>query len=135
MPMHILLPLVGLVVLAGGIAALVGAVIRWRREKRAARTYVSVQGRIIKRYIPPGSSTRNDGVSYTIDFATGDGKTARFETDSVGVTPRNVGDVVEVLHDPADPEKAIVRGGERLAAYLLTIAGVIFTLIGLLISL
>jgi len=59
----------------------------------------------------------------------------RFITDSVGWKPKQVGDTVDVLYNPADPEDACVRGGEPVAAWLFTTAGVIFTIIGLFMAL
>jgi hypothetical protein len=134
-PLPILLGLVGLAMLAGGLAASFGAVRRWRREARGVLAHAPATGRIVSRDIPPGSSTYTEGPRYTIDFTTPDGRIARFDTDSVGFAPRDVGDSVPVLYNPADPEDAFVRGGERVAAYLLGIAGVIFTIVGLLMSL
>jgi len=131
----ILLGLVGLAMLAGGLAASFGAVRRWRRETRGVLAHVPATGRIVSRDIPPGSSTYSEGPRYTINFTTPDGRLTRFDTDSVGFAPRSVGDSVPVLYNPADPEDAFVRGGERVAAYLLGIAGVIFAIVGLLISL
>jgi Protein of unknown function (DUF3592) len=131
----ILLGFFGLAMLAGGLAASFGAVRRWRRETRGALAHTLATGRIVSRYIPPGGSTYSEGPRYTIDFTTPDGRVTRFDTDSVGLAPRNVGDTVPVLYNPADPEDAFVRGGERVAAYLLGIAGVIFTIVGLLMSL
>jgi hypothetical protein len=135
MSLPILLGFFGLAVLAGGLAASFGAVRRWRRETRGAAAHTLATGRVVYRYIPPGSSTYNDGPRYSIDFTTPDGRVTRFDTDSVGFAPRNVGDSVPVLYNPADPEDAFVRGGERVAAYLLGIAGVVFTIVGLLMSL
>jgi len=131
----ILLGLVGLAMLAGGLAASFGAVRRWRRETRGVHAHAPATGRIVSRDIPPGSSTYSEGPRYTINFTTPDGRVMRFDTDSVGFTPRSVGDSVPVLYNPANPEDAFVRGGERVAAYLLGIAGVIFTIVGLLMSL
>jgi hypothetical protein len=121
--------------LAGGLAASFGAVRRWRREARGVLAHAPAMGRIVSRYIPPASSTYGEGPRYAIDFTTPDGRVTRFDTDSVGFVPRNIGDTVPVLYNPADPEDAFVRGGERVAAYLLGIAGVIFTIVGLLMSL
>ena len=135
MSLPILLGLFGLAMLAGGLAASFGAVRRWRRETRGALVHTLATGRIVSRYIPPGSSTYSEGPRYTIDFTTPDGRVARFDTDSVGFAPRSVGDSVPVLYNPADPADAFVRGGERVAAYLLGVAGVIFTIAGLLMSL
>ena len=135
MSLPILLGLVGLAMLAGGLAASFGAVRRWRREARGVLAHAPAMGRIVSRDIPAGSSTYSEGPRYTINFTTPDGRVARFDTDSVGFAPRNVGDSVPVLYNPADPEDAFVRGGERVAAYLLGIAGVIFTIVGLLMSL
>ena len=64
-----------------------------------------------------------------------DRKAVRFTTDSVGWKPKQIGDTVDVLYDPATPEDAVVRGGEPVAAWLFTIAGVIFTIIGLFMAL
>ena len=74
-------------------------------------------------YIPAGSSNHPDPPRYTIDFVTAAGRVVRFNTDSVGFAPRNVGDAVPVLYNPADPDDAFVRGGERVAAYLLGMPG------------
>lgn len=134
-PVALLLSVVGLVTLAGGLAACVGAVRRRRREKHAALTYTGATGRVVKRYVPPGSSTYSTGPRYTIEFSTPEGNRVRFITDSVGWQPGYVGDTVDVLYDPRNPEQAIVRGGERIAAMLFAIAGVIFTLVGLLFTL
>lgn len=121
--------------LAGGLAASFGAVRRWRRETHGVLAHAPATGRIVSRYIPQGSSTYSEGPRYTIDFTTPDGRITRFDTDAVGFAQRTVGDSVPVLYNPADPEDAFVRGGERVAAYLMGIAGVIFTIVGLLMSL
>lgn len=130
----ILIGVVGLVVLAGGLAASFGAVRRWRRERHGALVHTLATGRVIDRYLPAGSSNDPDPPRYTVDFITAAGRTVRFNTDSVGFAPRNVGDSVPVLYNPADPEDAFVRGGERVAAYLLGIAGIIFTIVGLFMA-
>ena len=131
----ILLGVVGLAVLAGGLAASFGAVRRWRRERHGARRHTLAAGRVADRYIPAGSSDHPDPPRYTVDFTTAAGQVVRFNTDSVGFAPRNVGDAVPVLYNPADPDDAFVRGGERVAAYLLGVAGIIFTIVGLLMAL
>jgi hypothetical protein len=131
----ILIGVVGLVVLAGGLATSFGAVRRWRREKHGALVHTLASGRLVDRYIPAGSSNHPDPPRYTVDFVTAAGRIVRFNTDSVGFAPRNVGDAVPVLYNPADPDDAFVRGGERVAAYLLGIAGIIFTIVGLLMAL
>ena len=130
----ILIGVVGLVVLAGGLAASFGAVRRWRREKHGALVHTLASGRVVDRHIPAGSSNHPDP-RYTVDFVTAAGRAVRFNTDSVGFAPRNVGDAVPVLYNPADPDDAFVRGGERVAAYLLGIAGIIFAIVGLLMAL
>ena len=131
----ILLAVAGLGSLAGGIAALVGAVRRRRRGQRATQAFTPATGRVIDRYLPPGSATGTNPPSYTIDFTAADRKAVRFTTDSVGWKPKQIGDTVDVLYDPATPEDAVVRGGEGVAAWLFTIAGVIFTIIGLFMAL
>ncbi|MCC6163100.1 MAG: DUF3592 domain-containing protein [Acidobacteria bacterium] len=135
MPVALLAGVVGLVTLAGGLAACVAAVRRRRCERRAALTHTGVTGRVVERYVPPGSSTYANGPRYTIEFAGPEGNPLRFTTDSVGWQPKHVGDTVDVLYDPRHPEQAIVRGGERIAAILFAIAGVVFTLVGLLFAL
>jgi len=92
-------------------------------------------GRVIDRYLPPGSATGTNPPRYTIDFTAADRRVVRFITDSVGWKPKQVGDTVDVLYNPADPEDACVRGGEPVAAWLFTTAGVIFTIIGLFMTL
>ena len=134
-PVALLIGVVGLVTLAGGLAACVAAVRRGRREKHAALTHTSATGRVVERYVPPHGSTYSKGPRYTIEFSGPEGKPVRFITDSVGWQPKNVGNDVDVLYDPRNPEQAIVRGGERIAAILFAVAGVIFTLLGLLFTL
>ena len=131
----ILLAVAGLVGLGGGLTAIVAAVLRWRRGRRAALAHTAATGRIADRYLPSGSARHSDGPQYTIDFTTADGRVVRFTTDSVGLSPRKVGDDVDVLYDPAAPADAVVRGGERTAAYLLGIGGIVFTIVGLLMAL
>jgi Protein of unknown function (DUF3592) len=108
---------------------------RWRREKRGAMGHALAAGRVVKRYIPPGSSGGPDSPSYTIDFRTADGRAVSFTTDSVGFRPKNVGDTVPVLYNSTDPDDAFVQGGERVAAYMFAVAGLIFTVVGLLMTL
>lgn len=134
-PVHVLLGIVGVLALAGGIVSIVGAVLRWRREKRGAEAHASATGRIAARFLPKGGEIRPSPPRYTIDFTTADGRAVRFETDSVGWTPKEVKGEVTVLYDPTDPERAFVRGGERVAAILIAVAGVVFTLVGLLMAL
>ena len=131
----ILLAVAGLGSLTGGIAALVGAVRRRRRGQRAAQTFTPATGRVVDRYLPTGSAPGNPSPSYTIDFTAADRQAVRFVTDSVGWKPKQIGDTVDVLYNPAAPEDACVRGGEPVAAWLFTIAGVIFTIIGLFMAL
>lgn len=131
----ILIGVVGLVVLAGGLAASFGAVRRWRREKHGALVHTLASGRVVDRDISAGSSNHPDPPRYTVDFVTAAGRVVRFNTDSIGFAPPNVGDSVPVLYNPSDPNDAFVRGGERVAAYLLGIAGIIFTIVGLLMAL
>jgi hypothetical protein len=131
----ILLGVVGLLVFAGGMTGIVVAVQRWRRERRAAVSHRSAIGRIVDRYLPRGSEPHPEGPRYTIDFTAGDGRVVRFIADSVGVTPKKVGDDVEVLYNPARPEDAFVRGGNRATAYILGIGGFVFTIVGLLMAL
>jgi len=59
----------------------------------------------------------------------------RFVTDSVGFAPKPVGASVDVRYDPANPQDAFVRGGERTTAWILSVAGVVFVLVGLLAAL
>lgn len=125
----------GLASLAGGLAASVGAVRRWRREKRGAIGHALATGRVVKRYVPLGSSGRPDPPSYTIDFKTADGRATSFSTDSVGFRSKDVGDTVPVLYNLTDPDDAFVQGGERVAAYVFAVAGIIFTVAGLLMTL
>ena len=135
MPVHILLGVTGLLVVAGGITGFVTAVIRWRRGQRAAVSYAPATGRVTSRYLPPGSAPSTGGPSYTIEFKTSDGRTVSFSTDSVGMMPKNVGDNVDVLYDRDQPDEAVIRGGERKAAFIFGISGFIFTIIGLLLLL
>jgi hypothetical protein len=130
----ILLAVAGLGSLAGGIAALVGAVRRRRRGQRAALTFTPATGRVVKRYLPTGSAPGNPSPSYTIDFTAADRQAVRFVTDSVGWKPKEIGDTVDVLYNPAAPEDACVRGGEGVAARLFAIAGVVFTIVGLFMA-
>src|SRR5262245_19170335 len=99
MSLSILLGLFGLAMIAGGLAASVGAVRRWRRETRGALAHTLATGRVVSRYMASGSSTYSEGPRYTIDFTTPDGRMTRFETDSVGLSPRDVGDAVPVLYN------------------------------------
>jgi uncharacterized membrane protein YphA (DoxX/SURF4 family) len=131
----ILLAVAGLGSLTGGIACIIGAVRRRRRGQRAAQTFTPAIGRVIDRYLPPGSATGTNPPRYTIDFTAADRRVVRFITDSVGWKPKEIGDTVDVLYNPADPEDACVRGGEPVAAWLFTTAGVIFTIIGLFMTL
>jgi hypothetical protein len=48
---------------------------------------------------------------------------------------KNVGDNVDVLYDRDKPDEAVIRGGERKAAFIFGISGFIFTIIGLLLLL
>ena len=131
----ILVAVAGLGSLTGGIACIIGAVRRRRRGQRAAQTFTPATGRVIDRYLPPTSATGNSPPRYTIDFTAADRQVVRFVTDSVGWKPRQIGDTVDVLYDPATPEDAVVCGGEPAAAWLFTIAGVIFTIVGLFMAL
>lgn len=131
----LLLGTAGLMGVAGGVTAVVAAVRRRRRELRAAVAHRAATGRIVDRFLPSGSAVRADGPQYTIDFTTADGQVVRFVTDSVGLTPRSVGDGVDVLYNPADSKDAFVRGGERAAAYLLGIGGVVVLIVGLVMAL
>ena len=40
-----------------------------------------------------------------------------------------------MLYDSDKPEDAVIRGGERVAAFIFAIGGLIFTIIGLLLVL
>ena len=135
MSVPLLLGVTGLIVLTGGITSLVEAVRRFRRERRGAVGYSAATGRVIERYLPQASSQQVSSPSYTIDFTAADGNVVRFITDSVGWGPRPVGASVQVLYNPATPDDAFVRGAMRVAAYLFAVAGVIFTLVGLLMAL
>ena len=127
-----LLGIVGLLTLAGGTVAITGAVPRWRRERSTTPGRMAATGRIVGCYLPPGSVVHAEGPRYTIEFTTSDGRVMRFVTDSIGLVPRPVGSTVDVLYEATNPDAAYVRG-ERSAAYVLGVAGVIFTAVGALV--
>ena len=88
-----------------------------------------------RRSLPKGSAMHAEGPQDTIDFTTQTVRSVRFITDSVGSKPSNVGDNVEVLYNPTAPKDALVRGGERIAAYILGIGGLLLAIVGLLMAL
>lgn len=134
-PVILLLGVAGLLAFSGGVAALIGGLRRWRRERKAAATHLPAIGQIVERYLPPGSAPHPDPVRYVVDFTTPDDRAVRFVTDSIGLMPKNVGQSVNVLYLAADPQQAIVRGGERAAAILLAIGGCVLSVFGLLLAL
>jgi hypothetical protein len=130
----LLICLAGLFAFTGGSIALVVARRRFRRERLAEGTHAGATGRIAERYIPATRTPGSHGPRYTIDFTAG-GVPVRFVTDSVGFAPKPVGASVDVRYDPANPQDAFVRGGERTTAWILSVAGVVFVLVGLLAAL
>jgi hypothetical protein len=131
----LLIGVAGLVALAGGTIALGVARRRFRRERLADATHTGALGRIAERYIPATRTPGSHGPRYTIDFTTADRTPVRFVTDSVGFGPKPVGAAVDVRYDPANPQDAFVAGGERTTAWILSVVGVVFTLVGLLVVL
>jgi hypothetical protein len=134
-PIPVLLGAAGLLLVVAGLVCLGAAVRRWRRDRHIAGTHASAKGRLADRYLPPGGATGAQGPSYTIDFITPRGQAVRLITDSVGWRPKHVGDDVEVLYDANNPKDAVVRGGDRFAASMMSIAGIVFLIVGLLFSL
>jgi hypothetical protein len=93
---------------------------------------------LARRTPPPGWPRSDRRLAKRFEFTSAGGRLVQFTTDSVGrvlAAPVDVGDQVDILYNPANPQDAIVRGGERTAAYLFGTSGFVFTVIGLLMAL
>ena len=77
-------------------------------------------------------SCDDDGCTYSpvVRFKAQNGRTVSFElTYSSSPPAYNVGESVEVIYSPGDPEKAVIRGeGQVFRIIFMTVGGIVITL-------
>ena len=124
-PIFVVLTAIGSILIAVGLFMLV-------RSWRAATEWIATEGTVIDL-----EESRDEGVSYSpiVRFSTRDQREITF-TDSISTRPAmfKVGEVVKVLYDPENHDRARIGSTFRLyiSAMVAGGLGVIFLIIGLL---